>query len=215
MRWPSLVGKSRGQPDNGRWHEWKQAIADHCGGQCVYCAISEARFGGIRNFHVEHFRPKSKFPLLENDIRNLYLACGVCNILKCDDWPAEPVADHSLVAYPDPSLVDYNTLFEISPNNHELKSAAVAGNYLIEKILLNRAQLILERRLASMHQLLTEFEKWVEDSMNDMTRAEMKATMAVLLKFSRIKTGAFEARPYRDIDTKRRVKARGSKKRSQ
>ena len=84
MRWPNVVGKSRTQPNKGEWHDWKQEIADHCHGRCIYCAISEARFGGVRNFHIEHYRPKKKFPQFENDIKNLYSAGAICNVLKCD-----------------------------------------------------------------------------------------------------------------------------------
>lgn len=179
----------------------------------MYCAISESRFGGLRNFHVEHLRPKVKFPTSENDIRNLYLACAICNVLKCDDWPGEPASDHSLAAYPDPSVVDYNTLFVISPMTYELDSSTVAGKYVIERILLNRAQLILERRLAMMLQLLDEFEAWVDASLKDMTTAEMKATVKVLRAISNVKTAVLKARPYRDADTKRSSRSTGAKRR--
>lgn len=214
MRWPSLVGKSRIKPVKGRWHDWKQIIADHCGGQCVYCAISEGRFGGIRNFHIEHFRPKVKFPKFENDISNLYLACAVCNVLKCDDWPDEPVADHSLAAYPDPSLADYNTLFVICTTTHEVDSPTVAGKYIIERILLNRAQLILERRLAAMLTLLAEFDEWVRASLSNMTSGEKDATVKILLEISSVNIGALKARPYLDVDTKRSSRSKEPRKRS-
>jgi hypothetical protein len=203
VQWPNLVGKVRIQPLQGAWHLWKQAIADHCAGQCVYCAIPEGRFGGIRNFHIEHFRPKSKFPKLENHIGNLYLACAICNVLKSDDWPAEPIADHSLATYPDPFHTDYNTLFVISSRTYEVGSSKVAGKYLIEKILLNRAQLILERRLAALLNSLSEFDAWVSASLRNMTKEELKTTVAIVQEISRVKTKTLEARPYRDVDTKR------------
>jgi hypothetical protein len=212
VQWPNLVGKARRQPRSGTWHQWKQVIADHCDGRCVYCAIPEGRFGGIRNFHVEHFRPKVKFPKLENDIRNLYLACAICNVLKCDDWPAEPAADHSRVSYPDPFLTDYNGLFVVSPATHEVGSPTVAGKYLVERVLLNRAQLILERRLAAMLRSLTEFDEWVSASVASMTNKEMKATVRLLQEISRVKTKTLEARPYRDRDTKRSHGPRGTRK---
>lgn len=191
-----------------------QIIADHCMGQCIYCAISEARFGGIRNFHIEHFRPKAKFSELENDINNLYLACAICNVLKCDDWPAEPTTDHSIAAYPDPSVADYNSIFEVSSDSYGASSTTIAGTYLVERLLLNRAQLILERRLLVMTQLLEEFEKWVGDSMSRMTKSELKSTMTILLDFTKVKTGALQARPYQDVDTKRAVKTRARRRRS-
>ena len=208
MRWPDLLGKARRQPDVGRWHQWKEAIAEHCGGVCIYCAIPEGRFGGIRNFHIEHFRPKSKFSDLEDDITNLYLACAICNVLKSDDWPGEPTPDHSLPVYPDPGATNYNTLFVVSPQSYEVSANTLAGKYLIERILLNRAQLILERRLATMLRSLAEFEDWAERSLAEMKPSELRDTSAVLLQISRTKTSTLLARPYRDADAKRPSKVK-------
>ena len=214
MRWPNVVGKSRVQPTKGDWHDWKQEIADHCGGHCIYCAISEARFGGVRNFHIEHYRPKKKFPKLENDIRNLYLACAICNVLKCDDWPSDPLADHSVTAYPDPSLADYNQLFDISIATYEVHSPTVAGKYLIERLLLNRGQLTLERRFAAILGRLAGFQSWVDPFLNEMTVTELQSTARILSAVASVQRSALtEARPYRDADTKRPVKSPGRKQR--
>jgi HNH endonuclease len=208
VKWPDLLGRTRKQPDVGRWHQWKEVIAEHCAGVCIYCAIPEGRFGGIRNFHVEHFRPKSKFSHLEDDITNLYLACAICNVLKSDDWPGEPTPDHSLPVYPDPGVTNYNSLFVVSPQSYEVSASTLAGKYLIERILLNRAQLILERRLATMLRSLAEFEDWAERSLSDMNPSELRDTSAVLLQISRTKTSTLLARPYRDADAKRPPKAK-------
>lgn len=212
MKWVNLVGKTRRQPTTGRWNDWKHSIADYCEGQCVYCAIHEGRFGGIRNFHIEHFRPKMRFPALENAIANLYLACGICNVLKCDDWPAEPTTDHSVAAYLDPSVVDYNTVFSMSVPSYEVSSTTMAGRYVIQRILLNRAQLILERRLSATLSALQDFEQWVNSAMEEMTDDERTATVRALLKISGAKTSAIKARPYQDNQTKR-VKAKARKRR--
>jgi hypothetical protein len=212
VKWVNLVGKRREQPAAGRWHDWKQAIADFCEGRCVYCAIHEGRFGGIRNFHIEHFRPKVRFPDLEDAIANLYLACAICNVLKCDDWPAEPSADHSTAAYLDPASVDYNAVLSVIAPSYEVSSETMAGRYLIQRILLNRAQLVLERRLSSTLDALENFETWVTTSMDVMTDKERTETVAALLKISGAKTAAIKARPYRDQQTKR-LKAKARKKR--
>ena len=44
-------------------------------GQCVYCGrkVSLAR---LREYHIEHFRPRSRYPELELDYSNLFLSCG-------------------------------------------------------------------------------------------------------------------------------------------
>lgn len=203
MTWPILFGKNRNQPATGSWHDWKQLIADDCEARCIYCAIAEAGFGGIRNFHIEHFRPKVRFPQFENDIRNLYLACAVCNVLKCDDWPAEPVADHSLPSYPDPSLVDYNTIFEVLPATHEVSSPTVAGTYVIERMALNRAQLIIERRRSAVQAQIDEFNDWVEASLDSLTPDEQRDAIKILTAIGRVQSAVVKARPYKEAEAKR------------
>jgi hypothetical protein len=155
---------------------------------------------------VEHFRPKVKFPHLEDVIHNLYLACAICNVLKADDWPAEPVPSHSLASYPDPADTDYNSLLFINQPTYEVASATLAGRYVIERVYLNRAQLVLERRLSMTLAFLEEFEEWVIKTLPIMTREEMQASLKVLRRISKTKTSVIEARPYRDSDTKRRAK---------
>lgn len=215
MRWPNIVGKTRIQPAKGAWHDWKQEIANYCNGRCIYCAISEARFGGIRNFHIEHYRPKIKFPKFENDIGNLYLACAICNVLKCDDWPAEPKADHSVAAYPDPASADYNGIFKVSSTSYAVESQSIAGKYLIERLLLNRGQLTLERRLAHILERLEDFQNWVSIALDSMTAPESRETVNILLGIvSAQKLALTEARPYLDADTKRKTRSKGRKRRS-
>ena len=44
-------------------------------GQCVYCGRRISR-GTHGDCHVEHFRPRSRYPALELDHANLFLSCG-------------------------------------------------------------------------------------------------------------------------------------------
>jgi hypothetical protein len=214
VRWPVLQTNARRQPPTGRWHEWKQQIADFCQARCIYCAIPEGRFGGLRNFHVEHFRPKVRFPHLENEIRNLYLACAICNVLKCDDWPAEPIDDHSVAAYPDPAVSDYNSIFDLDGRTHEVQAASAAGQYVIERVMLNRAQLVLQRRLYAVLEALKEFESWIPEAFDHMSDGEKRAAMQVLIKIVELTTAALEARPYRDSETKRSTRTKAARQRS-
>jgi 5-methylcytosine-specific restriction endonuclease McrA len=105
MNWRRIPKEKTVQPKKGRYSDWKEILAEEGFNQCVYCAIPDACFGGIRNFHVEHYRPKSKFEKLENDIKNLFYACAICNTFKGDDWPGEPEKDFFAPCYPDPSLI--------------------------------------------------------------------------------------------------------------
>jgi hypothetical protein len=49
--------------------------------------MDEFLAGGDENFEMDHFRPKSRFPGLEDDFYNIYYACHPCNHMKRDCWP--------------------------------------------------------------------------------------------------------------------------------
>lgn len=156
MKWFKIDKTQTKQPEIGMYNDWKALLADEGRHQCVYCAIPEASFGGIRNFHVEHYRPKSneEFKHLKNAIANLFYACPVCNTFKGDDWPCSPPDNLSVPCYADPSVVDYNYIF-LRTGSLEIEGANQAARYMVEKLYLNRPQLIQERRQAYLQQRLT------------------------------------------------------------
>jgi HNH endonuclease len=49
--------------------------------KCVYCRASDGPIG-VGVFGVDHYLPKSKFPLLAHTWSNLFYACYRCNTLK-------------------------------------------------------------------------------------------------------------------------------------
>lgn len=54
---------------------------------CVYCGIREPELGGVKSFHIDHYRPQNKFPHLISQYNNLLYACRDCNSHKSDYWP--------------------------------------------------------------------------------------------------------------------------------
>lgn len=114
--WKRIPKEVAIQPLQGIYSDWKPALSVEGYHQCVYCFVSETYFGGIRNFHVEHYRPKTKFIPLTNVYSNLFYVCSICNSFKSDDWPNEPDTDYTKPFYPDPSIVDYCELFDIEEN---------------------------------------------------------------------------------------------------
>lgn len=156
MKWRRILKEKSVQPDHGVYSDWKEIIAEEGFHQCVYCAVPEPVLGGIRNFHVEHYKPKSKFDSLRNDIKNLFYACPICNTFKSNDWPADPLADHSIASYPDPSTVDYSDLFDIDMRTGQVSGRYVASRYVLEKLYLNRPQLIMERRVQGLLDRVSE-----------------------------------------------------------
>lgn len=156
MNWKKINKDPQKQPTNGTYSDWKPLLASEGFNQCVYCAIHENSMGGIRNFHIEHYRPKSKFADKENDYCNLFYSCPICNTFKSNDWPNEPVVDNSIAAYPNPSEVDYNTLFNIDIHKGLIDGKNIAAKYIQQKIFLNRPQLITERRIYFLFRRGTE-----------------------------------------------------------
>ncbi|MFD0932230.1 HNH endonuclease [Psychroflexus salinarum] len=148
MNYTVIRKKSTKREDNvNHYRDYKPVLREEANKKCVYCAIDENPCGGYDHFHVEHFRPKSlkSFQNLLKDFENLFYACAICNRFKSNDWPNDPVKDHSVVSYADPNETDYNELFNIHENG-KICGNFVASKYMIEKINLNRPQLINERK---------------------------------------------------------------------
>ncbi|UKB79560.1 HNH endonuclease [Chryseobacterium sp. MEBOG07] len=133
-------------PTEGIYSDWKPNLSVEGYHQCVYCFVSETYFGGIRNFHVEHYRPKKKFEELTNDYKNLFYACSICNSFKSEDWPNEPNAEYDIAFYPNPSVIDYSEIFEIDANSFDITGNNFTSRYLVNRLFLNRRQLIVYRK---------------------------------------------------------------------
>lgn len=181
MNWKRIPKENTQQPLSGTYKEWKSILADEGFHQCVYCSISEANFGGIRNFHVEHYKPKGniRFSKLENVISNLFYSCAICNCFKSDDWPDDPNSELNIACYPDPSVVDYSNIFDIDVNTGLLDGKNVAARYILYKLFLNRPQLIINRR-----------EELIERKYNQITR---KAHSQIELLILSIQNGELES----------------------
>jgi hypothetical protein len=166
MRWKRIPKERTLQPETGKYSDWKPILAKEGFYQCVYCAIHESCFGGSRNFHVEHYRPKSKteFKKLENDIKNLFYACPICNTFKGDDWPDAPKKDYSNPSYPYPAKVDYTEIFMNNSSSGAITGKYIAAKYMIEKLYLNRPQLIIERRIYMAFLRLKELEAFFREA---------------------------------------------------
>lgn len=182
MKWKRISKENTQQPTKGNYNDWKEIIAREGFNQCVYCAIHEGAFGGPRNFHVEHYRPKSKFAHLVNDIFNLFYACAICNVFKSDDWPGEPCADHSLICYPNPSEVDYDSLFDVDLFTGLVSGKFVASRYLVEQLHLNRHQLVLERRTFFICEQIGQTRETIDQLADELKQVGGKEPMQYLAR---------------------------------
>src|SRR5882724_214037 len=181
MKWIRIPKENAQKPSAGTYKDWKPIIAKEGGYQCVYCAIGEASFGGTRNFHVEHYKPRSIYRELENEISNLFYACPVCNTFKGDSFPAEPVEDHSVGCYPNPSTTDYNELFDIDLSLGIVGGKYTASRYLVVRLHLNRPQLVLERRIVHTYARVKNARTYLRELLNRVILTENKQKAVSLL----------------------------------
>lgn len=66
----------------------RKYLREHSDYSCSYCTITESESPGA-TFHIDHFKPKSKFPIFEDECINLRYCCPRCNLMKSDFWITE------------------------------------------------------------------------------------------------------------------------------
>ncbi len=210
MNWKKIKKENSMQPSSGIYSDWKELIASECFHRCIYCSIHESSFGGIRNFHVEHYRPKSIFKDLINNIKNLYYACCICNCFKGNDWPNEPCDNFSNISYPDPSKVDYSNIFRVNINGM-VDGLFVTSIYLVEKLYINRPQLIVLRRKELLTTKLLDILTYFQRMIPKLTYGNDAVKDKYLSRYSTIITDIFVLkeklngfRPYEQSDIRRK-----------
>lgn len=169
----ALLHRRQPAPQHNNYRYYKVYLREDFDYCCAYCAIHENEWGGPRHFHVEHFRPKSRFADLLADYQNLLYACDVCNILKGDDWPSdEPLVDG--VGYLNPCEHDYDEHFIVA-GDYQLQGTTPVAAYMAEHLHLNRRQLQIlrqkrAREIAIHHrflQLIEETLAMIDSSLED------------------------------------------------
>lgn len=115
---------------------------------CAYCLFPELLAGGMENFELDHFFPKSRAEASDrevNDFYNLYYSCHVCNHQKGAQWPTSG----GLVSgcrYIDPCRDDFCDHFHAQTDGH-WKPITAAADWTTERLLLNRGHLVQIRAL--------------------------------------------------------------------
>ncbi len=154
--------------------------------RCAYCAVHENAVGGVQAFHIDHYKPKKKFPALTNSLSNLFYVCPICNRFKSDDWPANPRPTFSNSSYPNPSKVDYSKLFDVSSSDYVVSGLFVASKYIVEKLYLNRPQLILERRYYYLNQKFEYLSSNYLPIINGLSSIGNKEAIECIVKLAEI-----------------------------
>jgi len=145
----------------------KEALRQSTSGKCMYC---ESKIVHNSFAHVEHIKPKSKFPELEFVWENHGYSCQSCNTKK---WQKYDEAT--------PFIDPYNE----NPENHLVfigfiiypKQGSERGEYSIKELQLNRAGLIERRkeRLDKFNIMIKAAFRTLNESLKNQAIAEIKA----------------------------------------
>lgn len=210
MTWKRVV-LNRVQPASGSYGDWKEQIARDCHHQCVYCTIHETEFGGVANFQIDHYRPRSRFTDLTDRIINLFYSCGICNRFKSDYWGDEPDVAGTVAAIPDPATHDHGIHFRVLQGQWLVEGTTVSGIFTVERLYLNRPQLITQRRrraiTANMSSLSTALEAAFESlrvrAGDAVAQGLMTELTAALIQVERAGRALDAFRPYSVSDIAR------------
>jgi uncharacterized protein (TIGR02646 family) len=167
----AIIKRREPYPSFTHYQDYKPRLREDFTYFCAYCSIHEREWGGLRQFHVEHFRPKSLFPELKTDYDNLLYACSVCNIFKSNDWPSDhPLEDG--VGYLDPCEQDYAEHFRNDPEAGEVEGTTAPARYMVERLHLNRQYLIkLRHKRATEEDIHARFAALCEDALGRIERS--------------------------------------------
>jgi uncharacterized protein (TIGR02646 family) len=82
-----LIKRHQNPPSGKKYQYYKPFLRIDFDYRCAYCKSREVVEGGSKKFHIDHYKPKSKFIKLINDYFNLFYSCSECNNAKNDFWP--------------------------------------------------------------------------------------------------------------------------------
>jgi hypothetical protein len=168
----AIIIRREKPPKLNNYKKYKKYLRKDFNYKCVYCSIHEGDYGSYHNFVCEHFKPKSKieFRHLKNIYENLLYSCQTCNRFKANKWPSDTMISKEFF-FLNPCDVDFEDHFDLDKKNFQLIPKSNAAEYMIEKIHLNRRQLIVFRESQFLKQ---EIEKQLSDLHNSANNSVIK-----------------------------------------
>jgi uncharacterized protein (TIGR02646 family) len=144
----------------------KDALRKSASGKCMYC---EGKIEDVSYAHIEHIKPKKKFPELEFEWDNLGFSCQVCNTNKGIKYDETT-----------PFINPYNE----NPEEHIVflehfiipKRGSQRGKYTITELQLNRAGLIDSRKetIRKLKVMINGAYRVKNESLRNQAIAEVK-----------------------------------------
>ena len=115
-------------------------------GQCVYCG-RRISLDEKQRYHIEHFRPQSKYPNRQLDYANLFLSCGPRAEqgyrFTCGNYKADWFDEHCHISPVPDSCVDH---FRFRLSSRIAGDGSPEADKMIEKLNLNHRELVADRQ---------------------------------------------------------------------
>lgn len=146
--------------------ECKEILAEDFQQMCGYCGKNRKTL--LKQFQIDHFAPKSKFPEKKNVYENLVLACPQCNRLKSDKWIGEKseVSNDGEKGFVDPANEEYNHhLFR--EDSGKIMYKTEVGKYMYNLLKFNIRRTDLVWKIIKLSELKDELKKTLKNSPDD------------------------------------------------
>jgi len=151
--------------EKNNYGQYKDDLSSDFYRSCGYCDSPDFVWGGKSGFQIDHFAPKSKFPELANDYKNLVYSCPICNRGKSNYWPSKEssVSVKGNKGFVHPCTDEYEEHLG-RDSNGEIISKTELGKYIHQtmKFGLSRHQIIWLRE--ELNLLIIEVKAYIDKS---------------------------------------------------
>ncbi len=150
----ALKKRNQSPPFSVDYRTYKQFLRIDFSHRCAYCDTHEAEDGGSGKFHIDHYKPKKRFPSESSNYLNLFYSCSRCNIFKSDFWPTPlmRLLQHFIL---NPCNHDFDQHYDRTNPEWVAKTKAAIWN--INRLRLNAPQRIQLRKDRTL------CVKWIDD----------------------------------------------------
>lgn len=184
--------RERGRPGMPWAHpEIRAALTAETKGRCAYC---DASIANVATAHIEHYRPRKKYPELVVEWANLTIACPRCNSKKGDSFSEDIPFVNPFSDDPEAHLIFLADLV-FAPDS-------CRGQHTISTLGLNDEDVVQarKRRLVNLERLVRSWHRAPEpmrsgilaEIYDNLEEEEYRASADSLVKVARIEsaTGA-------------------------
>ncbi|VVH65429.1 hypothetical protein BSPLISOX_191 [uncultured Gammaproteobacteria bacterium] len=152
---------------------FKQYLKNDFNNRCGYCDDPDLHYGQEISYHIDHFKPKSKFPKLETNYKNLVYSCPYCNRAKSNKWKAKN-------GFIDPCSQEYDENLQ-RDDKGEIQSITERGEYIFQNL-----RLYLKRHKLIWALAILEKKKLQLDESLDAMPTNDPNELKILRKFKEI-----------------------------